>query len=265
MNLRKPHINRVDHTFAKPLPIPTPMKNTLRSLLAGLAASVLALAVQAADLAPAPFSVGSAKGDVTYKLAGTTTYLPLTVGTALPQGATIKTGAGSTAQIVFASGSSASIAPNSEVEVTKFEQEAFSGPLPAGAEPSMSSTQIKIVNGGVTSKVAKLKKGSEFVVSSPVGAAGVRGTTFQVTYDAATGAFSVATAEGAVVFTSASGAVTAVNGGEGFDGSTVTALTDAQIAAIEAAIVEAVADGATGNFQITIPEVDQSVVDVSPN
>lgn len=205
------HINHVDHHFAKPLLLIMPMKNILRSFLGGIAAVVLAVVAQAADLAPGALSAGTVKGDVSYKLAGTSEYMPLTAGTAIPQGATIKTGGGSIVVIVFGSGSTASIRPDSEVEITKFEQEAFTGPLPEDSEPSVSNTQIKIVNGQVVSKVSKLKKGSEFVVNSPVGAAGVRGTIFSVTYNAATGAYSIQVVEGGVVLRTVSGQTSALS------------------------------------------------------
>lgn len=249
-----------------------PMKNILRSVVGGIAAVVLAVVAQAANLAPAAFSAGTVKGDVTYKLAGTSQYLALTPGTALPQGATVKTGPGSLAVIVFASGSTASIRPNSEVEITKFEQEAFSGPLPANAEPSVSNTQIKVVDGQVISKVAKLKQGSEYVVTTPVGAAGVRGTTFLVSYDAATGSFTVSTTEGLVFVTvnAGTGAATEVAVGQTVtygDGQTgtVRALTPAELAAIEQAVAEAGSSALEGvqPVSVAIPIVDTSIV--SPN
>lgn len=231
-----------------------PMKNILRSVLGGIAAVVLSVAVHAANLAPGAFSAGTVKGDVTYKLAGTTQYMALTPGTALPQGATIKTGEGSLAVILFASGSTASIRPNSEVEIS-FQQEAFAGPLPKNAEPSVSNTQIKINDGQVLSKVSKLKKGSEFTVTTPAGAAGVRGTVFTVSYNAATGAFSVQTAEGAVAVTSSSnGTTTEVTAGTKTDGSgNVTALSAAEIQAINDAISAIENPGSSSNQGVSNP------------
>jgi hypothetical protein len=205
MPTSKDHIYRVDRIFAKPLLLITPMKNILRSLLGGLFAAAFVAVAQAANLVPGAISAGTVEGDVSYKLAGTSQYLPLTAGTALPQGATIKTGANSTASVVFSSGSVAVVTADSEVEITKFEQEVFSGPLPTGAEPSVSNTEIFVANGSVTSKVAKLKTGSSYVVKSPVGAAGVRGTTFVVSYNLSTGAFAVKTLEGRVVWANAPG------------------------------------------------------------
>ena len=246
------------------------MKNILRSVLGGIVAAVIAVVAQAADLAPGAFSAGTVKGDVTYKLAGSSQYLALTPGTSLPQGATIKTGAGSLAIVVFSNGASATVRPNSEVEITKFEQEVFSGPIPSGSEPSLSKTEIKVIDGAVVSKVAKLKQGSSYVVNTPVGAAGVRGTIFIVTYNASTGAYSVATTEGTVIFTKAAdGTETDVSAGVSYNGQQVSPLTPAQIAVIEAAIRGDI-EGSTGDGAgstgtgprtqgPTLPDVDTSI------
>lgn len=252
------------------------MKNILRLCASGLVAAFLALTAQAADLVPGAYSVGTVKGDVTYKLAGSSEYMPLTAGTALPQGVTIKTGADSSALIVFASGSVAAIDPGSEIEVTKFEQEVFAGPISADAEPSVSNTEIKVINGGVVNKVSKLKKGSNYTVNSPVGAAGVRGTTFRVAYDIATGAYSVEVVEGGVVQTIASGN-TPVNAGQQLrsdgDGKwEVSDLPPAAAAKINAAIRQYLGDASPGGGRpggTTDPVITVNVtelsVPVSPN
>jgi hypothetical protein len=241
------------------------MKNTLRLIAGGLVSALFSAIAVAANLAPAPFSAGSVTGDVTYKLAGTATYLPLTTGTALPQGATIKTGESGTAEVVFASGSVAVIDANSEIEVTKFEQELFSGPLPTDSEPAVSNTEMKVINGGVSSKVNKLKKGSAFTVNTPVGAAGVRGTVFVVSYNSATGKFSVATAEGNVVFTSTAGVSTSVAAGQFFDGLQITGLSAKDIEKIEKKFDKALAKADKNNSTITLPDIDSSLIGVSVN
>jgi hypothetical protein len=190
------------------------MKNILRLFTSGLVTAVLALAAQAAELAPGAYSVGSVTGDVTYKLAGSSEYMPLTAGLALPQGATIKTGAESSALIIFASGSTSTVVEDSEVEVTKFEQAVFTGPIPTDSEPAVSNTEIKVINGSVVSQVNKLKKGSSYTVNTPVGAAGVRGTIFIVSYDTKTGAYTVGVLEGGVVSTLATGTALSVGGNQ---------------------------------------------------
>jgi len=270
----KGHIYHVDQKFAKPLLLTMPMKTILRSLLGGLVAAAFVVVAQAADLAPGAFSAGTVKGDVSYKLAGTSQFLALTPGTSLPQGATIKTGEASLVAVVFANGSVATVTSNSEVEITKFHQEAFTGSVPSRSEPSVSATEIKIINGTVVSKVSKLKPGSTYIVNSPVGAAGVRGTTFSVSYDAATGAYVVSTLTGEVVYSGTLGGERPVNGGQSFNGSSVVALTPSQIDQIEAAIRGDIDSGGGGGGggqgpgQVSPPTfggVDPSVIQVSPN
>ncbi len=272
------------------------MKNILRWITAGLTATFATLAAHAADMAPGTFAAGTVKGDVSYKLAGTSTYLKLEPGTTLPQGSTVKTAPGALAIVVFASGSTATVRPDSEV-VINFDQKAFTGPIPAGSEPAVSKTQIRIVNGTVISKVSKLKKGSEYNVTSPVGAAGVRGTTFEVSYNSVTKQFTVTCAEGAVVFNKNSdGSVTPVVAGQFIDNegvakpanpvaiaALVTALEAVDVTpAPDAPSTETAADAASQGGKdgappagtpagptITVPDVvvpDVTLVDpVSPN
>jgi hypothetical protein len=214
----------------------TLMKNILRWITAGLTATFVALAAHAADMAPGTFAASTVKGDVSYKIAGSTSYVKLVAGTTLPEGSTIKTAPGSLAIVVFASGSTATVRPASEV-VVNFNQKPFSGPIPVGAEPSVSKTKIHIVDGSVISKVSKLKKGSEFNITSPVGAAGVRGTDLEVSYNSATGAFNVTCATGAVVVQSADGTTTPVSAGQTLSstGGGVQSAPPAALAAMQAA------------------------------
>jgi hypothetical protein len=255
------------------------MKNILRLLAGGFAAAFLALAVQAANLAPGAYSAGSVKGDVSYKLAGSSQYQPLAAGVALPQGATIKTGAKSTATIVFGSGSTAVIDSNSEVEISKFVQDVFSGPVAVDSEPAISETEIKIIDGAVTAKVAKLKKGSAFTVNSPVGAAGVRGTSFKYAYNSAKGEAILHVTEGGVLFHEKLGNKTtlvqagkkviatpirdAQNNVTGFE-LDLSNLTEAEAKAITDAIgsIVTAADGTVtiNNGKIIITPVDRSQV-----
>lgn len=174
------------------------MNNLLRLIVGGFFAALFAVAAQAADLTPGAVTVGIAKGDVTYKIAGTTTYLAAPAGTSLPQGATVKTGPGSLATLVFSSGSVATLRPDTELEISKFEQEAFSGPVSKAGEPSVSNAQLNLIDGEVISNVNKLKKGSQFVVNSPIGAAGVRGTIFSIKIDRLTGSARIVVLEGGV-------------------------------------------------------------------
>jgi hypothetical protein len=258
------------------------MNKFLRSLTVGLFAVFFASAAQAADLAPGAYSAGSVRGNASFKVPGSDQFQRLTPGIALPQGAIVKTESGATVTIVFGSGSIASIQENSEIEITKFEQALFSGPIPVASEPAVSNTEIRIINGGVTSKVAKLMKGSSYTINTPVGAAGVRGTTFNVFFNAETGSFIIATVEGLVEFTSNQGITTPVAGGQQFlglldidaetgaatlRGSSVMALPEEVRAAIEAAVgvIAGNTDSSGTAAGLTIVPVETTQIGVSPN
>lgn len=210
------------------------MNTMIRSTLGFAAALLISVAVQAAQLGAGALSIGKTEGDVTYRVANSETFQAAPAGTALPQGAVIKTGPNSTASVVFSSGSVAIITENSTVEVAKFLQEPFVGTMTAGAEPSVSETQLNVQSGEVISVVAKLRKGSSYTVSSPVGAAGVRGTTFYYTYDVETGAGEVAVLEGSVVL-SVSGQQVTVGAGYTYNFATgaVTAIPAVRMRILE--------------------------------
>ena len=81
--------------------------------------------------------------------------------------------------------------------------------------------------------------------------------------------FTVKTAEGSVVFSkNADGSTTTVNGGFGYDGTTIIPLTADEISAIEDAVAGRVEDlertEGTVVFEVTLPDTDTSVP-VSPN
>lgn len=225
------------------------MNTMIRSVIGGLVSAILSVVVHAADLPAGAYSIGVAKGDVTYKLAGSDTYLPAPAGTALPQGATIKTGPASIATIVFSSGSISTVRPNSEVEVTKFQQAPFTGTVSGGQEPSVSNTQINLLDGEIVTTVAKLQKGSEFVVNSPVGAAGVRGTVFSVSFNRATGTGRVSVLEGVVVFTR--------NGQQTTANVTVTVTADNKVV-----VSLSDPDGSTAPVSITAAEKAELIAEV---
>lgn len=207
------------------------MNTILRLIAIGFAAAFLVLTAQAADLASGMFTAGTVAGDVTFKTASSE-YIALTAGTSLPQGAIIKTGADSKVSIVFSNGSLAVITDNSEIEITKFEQQPFTGPIKVGAEPSVSNTEIRVINGSVFCKVAKLSKGSVHTVNSPLGATSVLGTAFKVSF--VNGSLEVSVLSGSVAVNYVSGGVVVqkvVNAGEtadfaseGIDISSVTSV-----------------------------------------
>lgn len=211
----------------------------IRSTLSIAAAFLISVAVQAAELGSGAYSIGVSNGDVSFRLSGSEDFRPAPAGTALPQGAVVKTGEKSSATIVFSSGSVAGIGANSVVEVSKFLQEPFKGALTAGAEPSVSDTEIVLVEGELISNVAKLRKGSKYSVTSPVGAAGVRGTIFFASYNSKTGEGVFEVAEGSIVILLDGGETVTLGAGQGWSSATgIYTLTPGRIAQIQDAVGE---------------------------
>jgi hypothetical protein len=134
----------------------------------------------------------------------------------IAQGAVVTTARGSSVILAFSNGATVNVGADSQLDIEQFTQDPFSRGVNLGSlvqEPTVSTTKLKLTYGELVSKVAKLNAagGSTFEVSTPVGAAGIRGTTFRIVYrvDSATGRaqFSLATLEGVVTMTLANGAV----------------------------------------------------------
>ncbi|MEY4489938.1 MAG: hypothetical protein RIQ79_2446 [Verrucomicrobiota bacterium] len=174
------------------------------------------IASAATKLAPNTYRATSVTGSAQWQDSANGLSEPLLPDKILPAGAIISTGEASSVVIVFASGSTAVVGEKSQVVISKFQQELFDGVAanePKG-EPSVSQTEIKLNKGTISSRVSKLRPQSTYVIKTPIGAAGVRGTTFQVVYDPVNKTLAVLTAEGEVVFTSLANVDIPVDGGQ---------------------------------------------------
>jgi hypothetical protein len=119
------------------------------------------------------------------------------------------TSEGANVILVFSNGASVNVAADSTLDIDEFVQDPFASDLKVSdmkEEPGTSVTRLNIVKGELVGKVVHLNvdKGSEFTVNTPVGAAGIRGTTFRIVFrpDPRTGKafFLVTTTEGTVVY-----------------------------------------------------------------
>lgn len=86
--------------------------------------------------------------------------------------------------LFFSNGSSMSISKNSKLTVTQFNQASHNVTdlSDLAAEPSTSNTQVSLSYGEIIGDVKKLNTaaGSSFNIDTPVGIAGIRGTTFLI-------------------------------------------------------------------------------------
>lgn len=103
-------------------------------------------------------------------------------GKTLIEGQTIKTGDDGKMILLLSNGSLTTLQRDSELVLEKFRQKPFVqdpnkkiADLPN--EPSNSETKLKLSHGELMFNVKKLNTGSTFEIESPVGLAGIRGTT----------------------------------------------------------------------------------------
>jgi hypothetical protein len=145
--------------------------------------------------APAPAKIAgiiTAKlvtGTVTVQDNVTKTPRPLQEKDQVQVGDTVITGKSrnSGVVLVFSNGATVTLKADSELNIAEFLQEAWDTSLNVAemtAEPSASTTNLHLARGELIGTVAKLnkEKGSSFNVQTPVGAAGIRGTTFRVVF-----------------------------------------------------------------------------------
>jgi hypothetical protein len=172
-------------------------------------------AIAADAMVPNTYRASTVTGSVTWQDSGSGESKALLADQVLPVGAIINTGDASRVILVFSTGATAVIGEKSQVVVSKLQQELF-GEAAANdpsIEPSVSNTEITLNKGTITNRVSKLRAQSSFVVKTPIGVAGVRGTTFQVSYDPISKVLRVLTAEGKVVFNTTANVELPVDGG----------------------------------------------------
>lgn len=186
--------------------------------MAGMMLAAISVRAQPAAGAPAAANASAIVGGMELilvaKVTGTAqmtvngAVINLKVDDKVPRSAKINTQAGSSVVLAFSNGATTHLGADTELIVEEFLQDPFSSAVAlrdVAEEPSQSRTKLRLNRGELTGKVAKLKhdKGSTFVVETPVGAAGIRGTTFRIVFTPnGTGQafFQLSTVEGNVGF-----------------------------------------------------------------
>jgi hypothetical protein len=160
------------------------------------------------SMEPGQIVVKKVVGAVSMKLNGATTELHN--DDPVSQSATVITGNDSSVILVFSNGATTQLGADTSLSVDEFMQDPFKESVAVGnlqAEPTKSShTKLHLTKGELVGQVAKLHhdQGSYFTVETPVGAAGIRGTTFRIVFrPGGTGqafVFALSTVEGNVGF-----------------------------------------------------------------
>jgi hypothetical protein len=186
----------------------------MKSSLLRLFLCTLTLAFVAASQALAQTQRGTIKaagvtGTVSLLAADGTTK-PLANGAILSESDTVVTGPASGVVLVFMNGSTIKLGANSRLAVEEFKMDPLGAEIAVSklkAEPSVSKTSLNLAYGEMVGDVKKLNtaKGSTFNVKTPVGAAGIRGTTFRIVFTPSANGqamnFTLSTSEGVVLFT----------------------------------------------------------------
>lgn len=197
----------------------------LRLAIAVFAAAFTMLAVRAEERVYGQIKAAQVIGEVDAIDDADHSVTPLHNNDSLNHGYTIRTRAQSSIVLVFSNGATVRLGDNTEVDIEQFLQDPFAESELAVEklthEPSVSSTRLKLTRGEIVGEVPKLRQGSTHIIDTPVGAAGIRGTTFRHVYRLApNGAaqFSSACGEGEVTFTESNGKVEPLPAGRELSG-----------------------------------------------
>lgn len=256
------------------------MKTTFQFL--PLLAFLLAIAVSSfgQEAGKGAIIIVSVEGDVKVKKVNADVFLPqadIAAGKSIYDGHTVLTGEASKAVLLLSNGSITSIGPGSELTYVEFTQIPFeandSKISELDAEPSNSTAKLKLSYGDLNFNVKKLNDGSAFEISSPIGVAGIRGTTgrLNVGVDPNTGNITggCQMTSGAVNFTDPSG--NTINLPAGQSTSVTTTPTGEQIGQTQQGevppedtqqIQEATQEAEEQSADITVGEVTNAVQEV---
>jgi hypothetical protein len=184
-----------------------------RRLFARLLASVIAMAFLPLALW-AQTQAGAIKavrvsGAVAKASAVNPAPQPLIEGAAVIETDIVTTGPNSSVVLVFANGASIKLGADSRLAIEEFKMDPLADDIAVAKlerEPNISKTRLNLAYGEMVGNVKKLNQsaGSSFDIKTPVGAAGIRGTTFRIVMRfEASGqvTFTLSTSEGAVAFT----------------------------------------------------------------
>ncbi len=165
-------------------------------------------AVAQSAMPPGQIVAKQVVGKVSVQLNGTTTDLKN--DDAVSQASTIITARESSVVLVLSNGATVQLGAETTMVIEEFLQNPFAATISMAnmvEEPTTSKTKLRLMKGELVGKVAHLKRdqGSEFTVQTPVGAAGIRGTTFRIVFrptgtGQAFAVFSLSTVEGQVLF-----------------------------------------------------------------
>jgi hypothetical protein len=186
----------------------------LRFVLCAIVATILSVNA-AAQTAAGVIKAVRLQGTVN-KLTKDGQSVELKNGALLTESDTVITGKNSSVVLVFMNGSTIKLAPESKLAIEEFKMDPVPEDIKVAElekEPTKSTTSLNLSYGELVGEVKKLNKtdGSTYRINTPVGAAGIRGTTFRIVFrptgDGKAFSFTLSTAEGEVLFSGTTGTV----------------------------------------------------------
>jgi len=234
--------------------------NLFRFLFCAFAAFAVALSASA-QTQPGAIKAMRVTGEV-MKLAANGTTSKITEGQLIAESDTVITRNNSSVVLVFANGSSVRLSENSRIGIDEFKMDPLSRDIKLSeltAEPSVSKTRLSLAYGEMVGNVKKLSASSSYDINTPVGAAGIRGTTFRIvlSFDSkGQASFSLATVEGLVSFVPANTPTSVITATDVPAGTQVTVVGNVDPVSGQVTITEVQAP-------TTIPESTKEAVEAA--
>ena len=153
-------------------------------LLCGAAVLFAAMAPAVQARSAGKIIAAKVRGTVTATSKADNSRRELHDSDALSEGYVVTTAQKSSVVLIFANGAAVNLSADSSLSIDEFLMDPFDpkySVAEAKEEPSTSVTKLSLQRGELVGNVKHLNRdqGSSFTVNTPVGAAGIRGTTFQ--------------------------------------------------------------------------------------
>lgn len=218
--------------------------------------------------------VAKATGEVTATNLSDQSQRKLAVNDILTQNHRVATGKNSQAVLVFSNGATLNLGSESDLAIEEFLQDPFDEKVTVAElreEPASSTTRLRLARGELVGNVKKLRpdQGSSFIVNTPVGAAGIRGTTFRIVFrPEADGrvTFTLSTSDGVVLFEAPANAGVSVETGNevAVDVDVTVDVTTGVVSVVSPPVVTAI-QAIPAATQASIATVAQQIIEASQN
>lgn len=133
----------------------------------------------------------------------------LSVGDSVGLGATLVTEAKSRLVLLFSNGAAMTLGPLTSMNIEEYLHE---GTVRQLTDPNPSTTSLFLEYGEIFGNIEGLDARSDFTVRTALGTAGIRGTTFRISFDPATSILIISNVKGSVEWV-ADGVTTPIVGG----------------------------------------------------